>query len=64
MEKRYTLLTIVLYLSFLSVAFAKVREPYLEVPTPTSIWINWKSDAIYFWKKPWTGSVTFLERGE
>ena len=23
---------------------ATVNEPYLEVPTPTSVWINWKSD--------------------
>ena len=23
---------------------ATVREPYLEVPTSTSVWINWKSD--------------------
>lgn len=26
-------------------AYATVNKPYLEVPTPSSIWINWKSDS-------------------
>ncbi|MFQ3576807.1 MAG: fibronectin type III domain-containing protein, partial [Cytophagales bacterium] len=35
---------IILTLLF-SLGFTAVREPYLEIPTHHSVWINWKSDA-------------------
>jgi len=42
MKKLYT--SIILAMMFASAVLAKVREPYLEVPTSSSVWINWKSD--------------------